>query len=79
MMDEVELIEIRLPTLNKTVQLSREASAHIWDAVKRGEANSAEEYVNQALDRWLIANQAADTPGSEKGQGTSENGNAKPG
>lgn len=50
---EVELIEIRFPTLNKTAQLSREASAKIWEAVKRGEAGSAEEYVNQALERVL--------------------------
>jgi len=54
MTDDVELIEIRLPSLNKSISLSRETSARIWDAVKRGEASSAEEYVNRKLEEYLI-------------------------
>jgi hypothetical protein len=53
MTDDVEMIEIMLPTLNQTVKLSREASANIWAAVKRGEASSPEEYLIQALKRLV--------------------------
>jgi hypothetical protein len=53
MTDEVELITIVLPTSKQSVQLSREASAYIWEAAKRANATSVEEYLNQALERWL--------------------------
>jgi hypothetical protein len=53
MSDDIELIEIRLPTFGKTFALSRETSARIWDAVKCGEARSAEEYVNRRLEEHL--------------------------
>jgi hypothetical protein len=62
MTDDIELITLVLPALDKSVQLSREASGRIWDAVKRGEAPSAEEYVNQMLIRALTASQVEGTP-----------------
>ena len=54
MHDDVELIEISLSTFGKTFPLSRETSALIWDAVKRGEASSPEEYVNRKLEEYLF-------------------------
>lgn len=54
MTDEVELITIVFPTLKQSVQLSREASAYIWEAAKRARATSVEEYVYQALERSFL-------------------------
>jgi hypothetical protein len=52
---EIEPITLVFPNLNTTVELPMETAAHIWNAVKRGEAANAEEYVIRILLQRLAS------------------------
>ena len=51
--EEYESIVLVLGTSGQRVQLSPEATALVWNAVKSGAASSPEEYILRALDRSL--------------------------
>ncbi len=38
---------------NKTITLSTDTAARIWDAVRRGEASSPQEYIHRAIEDWM--------------------------
>jgi Arc/MetJ-type ribon-helix-helix transcriptional regulator len=65
MTTEDEPIILVFSTLKKSVQLSPEVTAKIWDAVRRGAARNPEAYVHRALDRWLASQTGAKLPASE--------------
>jgi hypothetical protein len=51
--EALEPITLIFPALNRSVELSPEAVALVWNAVKRGAASSAEEYVNRVFREYF--------------------------